>query len=181
MTNRSAEQEPVLVARATGYIGGRLVSRLLAAGYRVRCLARAPCKLDSRPWAADPRVEVVRCDLGDQAKLAAAWSGCGPAYYLVHSMIAMGPAYRERDRMLAARFAEAATAARLERIVYLGGLPGLAYWYAVAPRHGLVFEGMLKGIRNAAERLVAAGQVLRSNRPAAAEATARPNSLTQDG
>ena len=112
----------MLVTGATGYIGGRLVSRLLAAGYCVRCLAREPRKLDSRPWAADPRVEVVRCDLGDQAKLVDALSDCGAAYYLVHSMIAAGPAYREHDRMLATKFAEAANAARLERIIYLGGL-----------------------------------------------------------
>ena len=32
------------------------------------------------------------------------------------------------------------------------GLFGLLYWYAVAPLHGIVFEGMLRGIRLAAER-----------------------------
>ena len=47
---------------------------------------------------------------------------CGPAYYLVHSMLAAGPSYRERDRMLATMFAEAAAEAWLDRIVYLGGL-----------------------------------------------------------
>jgi hypothetical protein len=31
------------------------------------------------------------------------------------------------------------------------GLAGLAYWYAVAPLHGVVFRGMLSGIRRAAE------------------------------
>ncbi len=41
---------PVLVTGATGYIGGRLVSRLLDAGYPVRCLVREPRKLESRVW-----------------------------------------------------------------------------------------------------------------------------------
>jgi uncharacterized protein YbjT (DUF2867 family) len=31
------------------------------------------------------------------------------------------------------------------------GLAGLAYWYAVTPFHGIVFKGMLNGIRRAAE------------------------------
>jgi uncharacterized protein YbjT (DUF2867 family) len=48
--------------------------------------------------------------------------GCGPAYYLVHSMMAAGREYRERDRTLAEIFARAAAAAGLERIIYLGGL-----------------------------------------------------------
>jgi len=116
------ERKPVLVTGATGYIGGRLVARLLAAGYRVRCLAREPRKLEARSWGTDPRVEGVRCDVGDRQLLAEAMRGCGPAYYLVHSMVAAGRAYRERDRVLARTFAEAAAEAGLERIVYLGGL-----------------------------------------------------------
>ena len=50
---------------------------------------------------AIPNVEVMRCDVSDRQTLADAMNGCGPAYYLVHSMLAAGPSYRERDRMLA--------------------------------------------------------------------------------
>ncbi len=122
MTRPSEERKPVLVTGVSGYIGGRLVPRLLTAGYRVRCLAREPRKLDSRPWASDPQVETVSCDIGEREQLSHALRGCGPAYYLVHSMMVAGRAYRERDRTLARTFAAAATAAGLERIVYLGGL-----------------------------------------------------------
>ncbi len=115
-------RKPVFVTGASGYIGGRLVQRLLAAGYRVRCAAREPRKLESRPWVTSPDVEVVRCDVSDGATLSRSMAGCGSAYYLVHSMEAVGPAYRERDRALGETFASAAADAGLERIIYLGGL-----------------------------------------------------------
>ena len=40
----------ILVTGATGYVGGRLVPRLLAAGYCVRCLVRDPTRLQGRTW-----------------------------------------------------------------------------------------------------------------------------------
>jgi uncharacterized protein YbjT (DUF2867 family)/uncharacterized protein YndB with AHSA1/START domain len=112
----------VLVTGATGYIGGRLVPRLLEAGHRVRCLAREPRKLAGRPWSGDPRIEIVAGDTADLGSSRRALEGCGSAYYLVHSMIAAGHEYAERDRAMAASFARAAEGAGLERIVYLGGL-----------------------------------------------------------
>lgn len=113
---------PVLVTGATGYIGGRLIPRLLAAGWRVRCLARAPGKLTDRPWASDPRVEIVAGDAENEEEVAAALRGCRHAYYLIHSMLVAGAEYATRDRRLAEIFARAAAKEGVERIVYLGGL-----------------------------------------------------------
>jgi uncharacterized protein YbjT (DUF2867 family) len=116
------ERPPVFVTGATGYIGGRLVPRLLEAGYRVRCLARSPRKLDDRSWTGDPGVEIVTGDVGDPEALARAMDGCQVAYYLVHSMVAAGSDYAARDRELAGSFAAAAESAGCRRIIYLGGL-----------------------------------------------------------
>jgi uncharacterized protein YbjT (DUF2867 family) len=117
-------ESPVLVTGATGYVGGRLVPRLLEAGYRVRCLARSAPKLAARPWAGDRRVEIAQVDLTDPAAATAAMRGCAAAYYLVHSMVSTGTRYAEADRRLAHRFATAAAHAGVGRIVYLGGLGG---------------------------------------------------------
>ena len=51
--------KPILVTGATGYVGGRLVPRLLEAGYRVRALARSPLKLQGRPWAGHSGLELA--------------------------------------------------------------------------------------------------------------------------
>ncbi len=116
-------RDQVLVTGATGYVGGRLVPRLLEAGYSVRCLARSPKKLEARPWAEHPEVEVVKGDLDQPASLEHALDGCCAAYYLVHSMLAAGADYAEHDRRLARNFASAASATEsMRRIVYLGGL-----------------------------------------------------------
>lgn len=112
----------VVVTGATGYVGGRLVPYLLERGYRVRCIARDPRKLESRLWRDDAKVEVVTGDLSDGEILQTQLAGATAAYYLVHSMVAKGEDYAEQDRQLAKRFATAAAAASVERIVYLGGL-----------------------------------------------------------
>jgi uncharacterized protein YbjT (DUF2867 family) len=111
-----------LITGATGYVGGKLVERLLAEGRPVRALARDPARLEPRAG-----VEVVGGDVISGRGVRAALEGCVIAYYLVHSMeAAAGGAddgdFAERDRRAAANFGEAARAAGVERLVYLGGI-----------------------------------------------------------
>lgn len=112
----------IALTGATGYVGGRLAPLLLDRGYAVRCLVRDPQKLHDRGWRDDPRVEVTENDLSGVAELTDQLSGCDAAYYLVHSMEAAGEAYARRDLELAQNFADAAAAAGVRRILYLGGL-----------------------------------------------------------
>ena len=112
----------VVVTGATGYIGGRLVPRLLEAGHQVVCVSRSLRKLEARPWAHADGVSLVEADVSDESALAEAMAGADVAYYLVHSMEAAGKAYADVDRQLAQRFALAAKRAGLSRIIYLGGL-----------------------------------------------------------
>ncbi|MFJ6591971.1 SDR family oxidoreductase [Streptomyces violaceusniger] len=116
---RAPEPRRCLVTGATGYIGGRLVPELLAAGHQVRCVARSPEKLRDHPWAG--RAETVRGDVTDEESIGAALEGMDVAYYLVHAL-GTGPGFEETDRRAARIFGERARAAGVRRIVYLGGL-----------------------------------------------------------
>jgi uncharacterized protein YbjT (DUF2867 family) len=107
----------ILLTGATGYVGGRLLPALEAAGHTVRCLTRRPEVLRHDHPARD----VVQGDVLDRASLDAAMRGVDTAYYLVHSMGATG-SFEEADREGARNFAAAAKAAGVSRIIYLGGL-----------------------------------------------------------
>jgi len=109
----------VLVTGATGYLGGRLVPRLIDAGHSVRVLVRNPRKLRDVPWRDD--VEVAVGDLTDASTLVDAVEGMDALYYLVHAMGAAGD-FEKTEKLSARNVASAAKKAGVSRIVYLGGL-----------------------------------------------------------
>jgi uncharacterized protein YbjT (DUF2867 family) len=108
-----------LVTGATGYIGGRLVPELLAAGHTVRVMSRSPERLRDHPWA--DQVEMVRADAGDEEQVAAACAGVDVVYYLIHAL-GGGPSFEDTDRRTARVMAAAAREAGVGRLVYLGAL-----------------------------------------------------------
>jgi uncharacterized protein YbjT (DUF2867 family) len=109
----------ILVTGATGYIGGRLVPRLLDAGHTVRVMVRNPDRLTDVPWAS--HVDIVRGDLTKSADVAHAVADMDVLYYLVHAM-ASGRDFEKVELASARNAAKAAKMAGLKRIVYLGGL-----------------------------------------------------------
>jgi len=109
----------LLITGATGYIGGRLVPRLLEAGYDLRVLVRDPARWQGRPWST--AVEVAVGDVLQPETLLPAMAGIDVAYYLIHSMSGSQD-FHERDLAAARDFGAAAKAAGVQRIIYLGGL-----------------------------------------------------------
>ncbi len=120
MNAEGTHAERILLTGATGAIGSKLLPLLLSGEAPVRALARNPAAL---PLSG--RAEVVQGDLFAPSGLDHALDGVEVAYYLVH---AMGRGNRgdfgDLDRRGATAFAEAARAAGVRRIVYLGGLDG---------------------------------------------------------
>jgi uncharacterized protein YbjT (DUF2867 family) len=108
-----------LVTGATGYIGGRLIPELLAAGHRVRVLVRHPERLRDRPWFE--QVETVTGSAEDPAVVRRAMDGIDTAFYLMHSL-GTGDDFEEREAAIAQTVADAAADQAVGRIVYLGGL-----------------------------------------------------------
>ncbi len=110
----------ILVTGATGYVGSRLVTALLANQHHVVAATRNPERLKRLGWFDD--VAPVILDASDPMSAQAAMDAVGPVdvvYYLVH---AIGqPGFRDADRAAAANVAAAARDAGVRRIVYLGG------------------------------------------------------------
>ncbi|MBK6460840.1 MAG: NAD(P)H-binding protein [Myxococcales bacterium] len=139
----------VLVTGATGFVGAALVPALTAAGLRVRATTR-----DLRRAHEAPGVTWVRCDVGRREDLERALAGVDAVFFLVHAMGGGAHDYGETERRAALALREAAEAARVARIVYLGGVAPAgalrppeepARWWARCPRR--------RGPRGGAARL----------------------------
>jgi uncharacterized protein YbjT (DUF2867 family)/uncharacterized protein YndB with AHSA1/START domain len=112
------EKSLVLLTGASGYIGGRLLPSLENQGYRLRCVARHPEILKPK---VGPSTEVVAGDVLDRPSLESALRGVDVAYYMIHSMSSTG-SFEETDRQAARNFSEAAKAAGVKGLIYVGGL-----------------------------------------------------------
>ena len=108
----------ILLTGASGYIGGRLLPSLENQGYRLRCVARRPEVLKPK---VGPFTEVITGDVLDRSSLDSALRGVDVAYYMVHSMSSSG-LFEETDRQAARNFSEAAKAAGVKGLIYVGGL-----------------------------------------------------------
>lgn len=120
MPASSSSPSKILVTGATGYVGGRLVPCLLREGYHVRCLVRDADRVRGHPWSDD--VDVVVGDALDPDTLPRAMREIDAVYYLIHSLGAGENTFAERDRIAAANTRNAAAAAGVSRIIYLGGM-----------------------------------------------------------
>ncbi len=116
----------ILVTGATGFIGSRIVKRLLANGhYKVRCMTRNPENIYELFNSTGDIVEIVKADASNYLELVEALKEVDVAFYLIHSMEGSTKKWQEfskRDRIAAENFARAASETNTKRIIYLSGL-----------------------------------------------------------
>ncbi len=108
-----------LITGASGYVGGRLVRTLVNEKFEIRILVRDRNKVKGQPWAS--AVEICEGSAENRADLDTALAGIHTAYYLLHS-INLGPNFHDIEAQMARSFAQAAEAAGVSQIVYLGGI-----------------------------------------------------------
>ncbi len=118
-TKPAADVGAILVAGATGYIGGRLVPELIGRGYKVRVMVRAPSPEHAERW---PEAEVVVADALEVEPVSRALKGIHTVFYLIHSMLYGLDQFKNTDIQAAANFRQAAEQRGVARIIYLGGL-----------------------------------------------------------
>jgi len=106
----------ILVTGASGYVGGRLVPRLLELGHEVRTTTSDPDR--EQPWWAD-EVETQVMDALDADQVSSACAGVDAIYYLIHGM--GGEDFAAADRTAATHVADAVRAHDVDRVVYLSG------------------------------------------------------------
>lgn len=124
MTHSKSTDAPlVAVAGASGFVGSQL-RRALGGTYRWRALTRSAVL--GVGDSVDPHTEWRECDLFSLPQVEEALQGARYGIYLVHSMVPSSRlvqgSFADLDLLLADNFARAARAARLEQILYLGGL-----------------------------------------------------------
>ncbi len=122
INSTQADNKTVAVIGATGYIGARLVPKLIDAGWHVRAIGRNPEKLNGRSWSKAAGVKTVCADVFEVESLEKAVQGCSAIFYLVHSMNPQTGDFAQADRMAAINMTAAAEKAGVKRIVYLAGL-----------------------------------------------------------
>jgi uncharacterized protein YbjT (DUF2867 family) len=119
----------ILVSGASGFIGRRLVRKLLVSpgttNWSIRCMTRKAHSLSNYFQNDRDNLEFVQADVQNYPELVKALTGVDVAYYLIHSMEGSSKEWKkfaERDRVAAENFARAVNEAGVSRVIYLGGL-----------------------------------------------------------
>lgn len=115
-----AKESRILVTGATGYVGGRLVPRLMEkVDAKLRILVRDATRIEGRKWNG---VEIFEGDVADFEFVKTSLKDVKVAFYLIHSMLTGEKQFADRDLKAAENFGRAAFECGVEKIIYLGGL-----------------------------------------------------------
>lgn len=110
----------ILLTGATGYVGKRLLPRLVAEGHEVVC-----CVRDSRrfavPQALRSKVIIVESDLLDRTSLNTIPDGIECAYYLVHSL-STSEEFDSLEHQSAVNFRDRMNELKVQQVIYLSGI-----------------------------------------------------------
>ncbi|MAO64167.1 MAG: epimerase [Balneola sp.] len=118
-TQSSAKK--ILLTGATGYIGKRLLPKLIEEGHMVYCCVRDRERFDTSRYESD-RIEVVEADFLKPETLNNIPGDLDAAYYLIHSMNSSKDSFEELEREAALNFRAAISDTSVEQVIYLSGI-----------------------------------------------------------
>ena len=122
MRQNSNSNLKVLVSGASGFIGKKLVERLLNANISVRAISR---NIENLSELEHDNLEKIKVNALNYDELANSFRGIDVAYFLIHSMEGESnnwTKFIEQDKKIAKNFAMAATEGNVKRIIYVSGL-----------------------------------------------------------
>lgn len=110
----------ILLTGANGYIGTRLLPRLIEAGHEVYALVRSRSRIEV-PTRLKSQIHILEADLLNPASLHQIPQDIDAAYYLVHSM-SYSQKFSELEVASSKNFIEQMKRTNVQQIIYLGGL-----------------------------------------------------------
>jgi uncharacterized protein YbjT (DUF2867 family) len=109
----------VLITGANGYIGARLIPKVIEAGHEVVLLVRSAARLH---LPSDFKVTIIEGDLTNIASLEKIPGDIDLVYYLVHSMSQSAQQFAEMEAISAYNFRDRISRTKAKQIIYLSGL-----------------------------------------------------------
>ncbi len=110
----------ILLTGANGYIGTRLLPRLLDEGHEIYALVRSRSRMIV-PEKVQSQLHIIEADLLNPSSLLQIPTDIDAAYYLVHSM-SYSQKFSELEAASAKNFAERLGNTKAKQIIYLSGL-----------------------------------------------------------
>jgi len=110
----------ILLTGANGYIGTRLLPRLIEEGHEVYALVRSRYRIET-PQKFQSQLHVIEADLLDPSSLLKIPADIDAAYYLVHSM-SYSQKFSELEATSAKNFVSRLENTQAKQIIYLSGL-----------------------------------------------------------
>lgn len=111
----------ILLTGANGYIGMRLLPKLLDDGHEVICAVRNKIRFTSNEELIE-KVEIVELDFLEDTEAPEKIRDIDVAYYLIHSMSASTKDFDEKEAEAARNFNKMMSGTSVKQVIYLSGI-----------------------------------------------------------
>jgi len=111
----------ILLTGANGYIGVRLLQKLLEEGHEVICAVRNRSRLSVNTDILK-QVKIVELDFLEPPEISPVPQDIDAAYYLIHSMSASTTDFDEMEAKAAKNFNELVARTNIKQVIYLSGI-----------------------------------------------------------